>query len=94
MGAMSDKTNLPEYCFTVLKTTNEVVIVHRNTKGYSPTREGNQPWYGQETADLLNSERLGVTKAQSRAMEMGSMFGWDIPAADPSNYGEDGTYKK
>lgn len=83
----------PDYCFICLKTSNEVVVVHPYTKGYSPTREGNQPWYGQETADLANAER-GITKAQARAMEMGSMFGWDIPAADPDNYDEEGNFKK
>lgn len=85
---------LPEFCFVVHKTNNdEVVMVHRGVEGYSPTREGNLPWYGQETADIAN-QRLGVTKAQAVAMEMGSMFGFDAPAADPENYNEDGTWKK
>jgi hypothetical protein len=93
MSSIEEK-GLPDKCFVVLKTKNdEVVMVHRGESGYSPTREGNQPWYGQETADEMN-RRLGVTKGQAKAMEMGSMFGWDAPAANPANYNEDGSYKK
>lgn len=37
------------------------------------------------TAERLN-ERNGVTPAQFEAMQAGSMFGWEIPGADPDNY--------
>lgn len=88
-----DKKGLPEYCFIALKTTGEVVMVTRYQMGYNPTREGNEPWYGEETADIVNADR-GITKAQARAMEAGSMFGWDIPAADPSMYDKYGMLEK
>ena len=39
-----------------------------------------------ELADY-NNERLGVTPEQRPAMEVGSMAGWDVPGADPANYG-------
>lgn len=84
---------LPELCFVVLPTTKEVVMVHRGEMGYSPTREGNLPWYGQETADVLNGD-LGTTKAQVAAMFVGSMFGWDVPGANPDTYDENGKHKR
>lgn len=34
--------------------------------------------------------KLGVTKAQEEAMKAGSMFGWNVPGADPKNYDMDG----
>ncbi|TVX86036.1 hypothetical protein [Paenibacillus agilis] len=83
-----DERGLPKHCFVCLKTTNEVVMIARDQKGYLPVREGNEPLWGQETADLANKER-GINKAQSKAMEMGSMFGWDTPAANPAMYDEE-----
>lgn len=42
---------------------------------------------------FLNAN-LGISKAQARAMEMGSMFGWDIPVANPEMYDENGNPQK
>jgi len=39
--------------------------------------------------DALNLA-IGVTRQMRSAMEIGSMFGWDIPGANPSTYKEDG----
>ena len=32
------------------------------------------------------NEKLRVTPAQSTAMEIGSMFGWHVPGANPDSY--------
>ena len=78
---------LPDVCFSTLKTTGELICVKKGENGYyhsersTPDKERNV-----ELADELN-ENLGVTPEQRQAMEVGSMFGWDVPGADPSNYG-------
>ena len=36
----------------------------------------------------MHNERLGVDMWQRKAMEIGSMCGWDVPGADPANYQE------
>ncbi len=32
----------------------------------------------------------GITPAQQEAMLVGSMFGWDVPGADPDHYDKEG----
>lgn len=81
---------LPDFCWTVLKATNELVVVKRGESGYFPQREENAPWDA-KNVDHLN-ERLGVTKGQAEAMANGSMFGWGVPSADPNNYSDNGDW--
>ena len=83
------RSSLPEKCFAALETTGEVIIIHRGTKGYTPTGQRPEGVSGQEGADALN-EQIGVTKAQAAAMLAGSMFGWACPGADPANYDPQG----
>ena len=45
--------------------------------------------FNRALADDRNAS-LGVGKAQIEAMLAGSMFGWDVPAADPKNYDGNG----
>ena len=77
---------LPERCFSTLQTTGQLICIRRGEGGYYPSqwdtgdRERNV-----ELADRLN-EDLGVTPAQRQAMEIGSLFGWGAPGADPANY--------
>ena len=39
----------------------------------------------------MYNERLGVDMWQRKAMEIGSMRGWDVPGADPASYQERNT---
>lgn len=83
---------LPPYCFSVLNSDERQLIrINRGEMGYYPV---NVPQPDGKTAkqwaDDMNSH-MSVTKAQVEAMESGSMFGWEIPAADPDLYSEDGT---
>lgn len=78
---------LPEMCYGVLNTSNELIIIKRGESGYyrtnypaAKTRKDTEEW-----CDELN-ERMDITKAQRKAMECGSMFGWDVPGADPDCY--------
>ena len=43
----------------------------------------------EKSAAMLNRD-LGVTYQQVAAMQAGSMFSWNVPAADPKNYDESG----
>ena len=84
------RSSLPEQCYIYLPTENEVGIIKKGETGYFKTDisvSGMEE--GKKLAGKRN-EALGVTKAQAEAMKAGSMFGWDVPAADPQNYTADG----
>lgn len=84
------RDNLPEQCYSLLPGSNDVIIIKRNEKGYYKT---DIPATSKEDARALVDEyngKLGVTRAQEEAMKTGSMFGWNVPGADPKNYDMDG----
>lgn len=84
------RDNLPEQCYSILPSSNDVIIIKRNEKSYYKT---DIPVASKEDARALVDEyngKLGVTKAQEEAMKVGSMFGWHVPGADPKNYDKDG----
>ena len=77
---------LPEMCFSTLMTTGQLICIKRGETGYYPSEwDTGDKEHNVSLADELN-ENLGVTPAQRQAMEIGSMAGWDVPGADPSNY--------
>lgn len=78
---------LPEMCYGVLNTTGEIIVLKRFEKGYYDQRGRHQG----SDADKLN-EGIGVNKGQRKAMEAGSMFGWEVPASKVYNYDEDGNW--
>lgn len=91
-------TKLPESCYSVLNTTNEIIIVKRGETGYYLTDYNPAETFNKKYKDFLEArkaaetwcdelnEGLGVTKAQRKAMEVGSMFGFDVPGINPDYY--------
>ena len=69
---------LPEYCYARLISDNSPIKIIRGESGYYP-----QPEY----FDVEKLNRLSnVTPEQQEAMLVGSMFGWDVPGANPDVY--------
>jgi hypothetical protein len=85
---------LPARCFSVLLTTGEIIIIERGKSGYFETDIVTASMEESEALVGDTNARMGITKAQRAAMVAGSMFGWDVPGADPDNYDEDGKLKK
>lgn len=80
---------LPELCFSTLLTSGDLICIKRGETGYFPSEwDTGDKERNVELADELN-EQLGVTMWQRKAMEVGSMCGWDVPGADPAKYLED-----
>lgn len=89
-GVIPLRSSLPEQCYGTLLDTGKIVIYKRGETGYYKT---DIPYTTKEEARALVDEhnaRGGVSKAQEAAMAAGSMFGFDVPAADPANYDENG----
>lgn len=81
--------NLPDYCYTLLPENDQLIRINRDESGYYPIRIGSEQRhvFGDEARELmlrLNNAK-GVTYAQREAMLAGSMFGWHVPAADPTH---------
>lgn len=79
--------DLSEICFTYVESMNEIGLIKRGESGY----------YRTEYAPLDNTldtkafvkelnKRLGLSDEEIIAMEIGSMFGWDVPGANPDSW--------
>jgi len=89
---------LPEWCWAILPIDKSLVRVKAGESGYYPLnvaltedkkRVFDPDLTNDQIADKLNAER-GISKAQRKAMEWGSMFGWETPLANPDNYNKEG----
>jgi len=88
------RASLPNICYSVLPNTGEAIVV---TKGESGYQQADSQMGSKEENRLLADRQnkiLGISKAQEAAMQAGAMFGWEVPAADPMNYGEDGRLRR
>lgn len=85
---------LPSTAMAVLTSTGDLVIIRRGMTGYYPS-DWNVPGdrkRNEETASYHNAQHE-LTKAQCAAMVCGSMFGWDVPGANPELYDSNGKFK-
>ena len=77
---------LPDLCYAKNLMTKEVIIIKKGESGYFPTDLGVKT---AQEIDALN-EQLGVTRGEREAMYVGSLFGWEVPGANPSMYADNG----
>lgn len=84
------RSALPEMCYSTMPSTGELIIIKRGEAGYYRCEfSTDDRVYNRDLADDRNAN-LGVSKGQEEAMIAGSMFGWDVPSADPARYDESG----
>jgi hypothetical protein len=79
--SLADKLrDLPPFCAVRIPSSGQPALVKRGEQGY---------WPRVHSFDVeVFNRRMGVTLAQAEAMLAGSMFGFDVPGADPLNYQE------
>jgi hypothetical protein len=84
------RSDLPDVCYAIMPGTDELIIIKHGESGYYRCECSTEDKaFNRALADDRNAS-LGVGKAQIEAMLAGSMFGWDVPAADPKNYDGNG----
>lgn len=71
------KNNLPEFSFAHSDLNGVTMKIIRGEMGFH--HDENALGY---SADELNFYE-GITKEQAKAMEVGALWGWDVPGADP-----------
>ncbi len=78
-------TSYPEIAFSVLTSKpTQVIAIRAHEAGYYELSHFETERDARAYADQQNKAN-GVSHAYRRAMEVGSMFGWDTPGADPSS---------
>jgi len=90
--AQINLSKLPAKCYAVLLTNDHLIMIKAGESGYYrlpqdfPKREcAINNLSMDQLAEAWNKE-MGVTPAQREAMEIGSMFGWEVPGANPDIY--------
>ena len=86
------RSSLPDHCYTVCAETGEMIIVKKGEKGFYPSDLDSRDAAFSQMIATENNQKLGVTKTQEECMSAGSMFGWDVPGADPKNYDANGNF--
>jgi len=87
---LAGKHELPEMCYSTLPSSGELILISRSKNGYSPCDfSKSDPEANRLFADTSN-KIFSITRAQEAAMLAGSLFGWNVPAAKPWNYDQNG----
>ena len=77
---------LPDICYGVLPIEPKIILLKAGERGYyeshTPTFKSRAK--AEDYCNYLNSQ-IGVTFNQRKAMEHGSLWGFDTPAANPDN---------
>ena len=78
---MKNKYNLPCFCFAEYELEpGKIIMLKYGMSGYCETEYTGDP--------MDYNKAINVTESQMKAMVCGSMFGWDVPGANPEFYEE------
>lgn len=87
------RSSLPESCYAVLPSGKDIIIIKRGESGFYKTDITAKDRHEAEEIVTEMNESGGINKAQTEAMIIGSMCGWNVPGADPASYDNEGRLK-
>jgi hypothetical protein len=94
-AAQANLEKLPAACYATLLTNGELIQIRAGEKGYYKLAQGlpqricaKDNITMDQLADMWNKEN-GVTTEDREAMEIGSMWGWEVPGANVDIYKKD-----
>ena len=81
---------LPAFCMSTLRSDGTLIVIKHKERGYKISDISTEDAAENNYLAKYINKLMDVTPAQEAAMVAGSMFGWNVPAANPKNYDEDG----
>jgi hypothetical protein len=88
LGTLMPTNKLPNLCFICIPERDPgdyIVAIRLGQSGcYATTYDTKNLADAQRLVAQIN-ERLGITPQQVEYMRVGSMFGWDVPGANPDH---------
>ncbi len=89
--ARANCEQLPEKCFALIACNepgDRIVILKRGERGYFKTTLDSDRINLQHARDIVATynKKLGVARSEKEAMIAGSLFGFEVPGANPQRY--------
>jgi len=81
---------LPAFCMSTLPSNGALIVIKHKESGYRVADISSQDSAENKYLAEYINKLLDVTPAQEAAMVAGSVFGWNVPAANPTNYDDNG----
>ena len=77
------RNELPDFCLSTLPSTGQLIILRKGECGYYASAWDTRKREENQNIAREHNRRRGISDIQEAAMSAGSMFGWNLPGADP-----------
>ena len=86
------RNELPDFCLSTLPSSGQLIILKRGERGYYASEWDTGKREENRNIARTHNRRRGISDIQEAAMSAGSMFGWNLPGADPQWYLDNARY--
>ena len=86
------RNELPDFCLSTLPSTGQLIVLRKGERGYYASEWDTGKREENQNIAREHNRRRGISDIQEAAMRAGSMFGWNLPGADPQWYLDNARY--